>query len=324
MQGVVLAAGKGTRLAPLTPSRSKAMAPVAGKPLVGRVIDALVAAGVEQLVIVAAAEDAGLHQYVATVVAPLLPVEVVVQTARLGMAHALRLAAPYLDGDFVMSACDNLVPQAHLAALVAAHRARQASATLSLMPVAREQVSKTGIVVWEDPWVRRIVEKPDPAQAPSSISSLPLYVFSPAILPLVEMVQPSPRGEYELQDAIQGLIDQSGRVTGVFTDVRRQVTDLADLLALNLSYLDEDRDAQGRAQRVVPASLGADIALCPPVYIAEDARIGPGAAIGPRVYVEAGATVGAGAQLRDAVVLRGAVVDAAAHVQGEIVLPPQP
>lgn len=323
MQGVVLAAGKGTRLAPLTPARSKAMAPVAGKPLVGRIIDALADAGVGHLVIVAAADDVGLHHYVETEVAPTLPVQIVVQTARLGMAHALRLAAPFLDGNFVMSACDNLVPQAHLDALVAAHRARTATATLSLMPVALEQVSKTGIVVWDDPWVRRIVEKPAPAQTPSTISSLPLYVFGPAILPLVEQVQPSSRGEYELQDAIQALIDHSNRVTGVFTASRRQVTDLADLLALNLRFLDDGAHEQDGRQPHVAGHLGPDVALSTPVYIAAGASVGASAQIGPRVYIEEGATVGAGACLRDAVVLRGGVVADGEQVQGRIVLPHQ-
>lgn len=316
MQGVILAAGKGTRLAPLTPARSKAMAPVAGKPLVGRVIDALCAAGVTQLVIVAAADDANLHQYVCEAVKPALPVQVVVQTARLGMAHALRLVAPYLDGDFVLSACDNLVPQAHLDALVAAHRERSASATLSLMPVSREQIRKTGIVVWDDPWVRQIVEKPEPEQAPSNISSLPLYVFSPAILPLAEQVQPSPRGEYELQDAIQGLIEQSGRVTGVFTDARQQVTDLADLLALNLSYLDEADDVVVAAS----AQIGPGVALTPPLRIDDDVVIDAGAVIGPRVYLEAGARIGLRASVRNAVVLRGAVVDPGETVCERIVM----
>src|SRR5690606_30999802 len=106
---------------------------------------------------------------------------------RKGMAHALGLAAPLLRGDFILSACDNLVPLAHLRALVATHRTQQATATLSLMPIEPSQTSKTGVVVWEPPFVQRIVEKPKPEEAPSNISSLPLYVFAPAILELLPL-----------------------------------------------------------------------------------------------------------------------------------------
>ena len=177
MQGVVLAAGKGTRLQPLTQTRSKAMAPVVGKPLVARVVDTLVANDVRDLVMVVSPDDTAICGYFGDGAALGMTVRYVVQTERLGMAHALGLAAPFLDGAFVLSACDNLVAAAHVGDLIAAHRQHAAAATLSLMPIDIAKASSTGVVVWEPPYVRRIVEKPHPADAPSNISSLPLYVF---------------------------------------------------------------------------------------------------------------------------------------------------
>jgi dTDP-glucose pyrophosphorylase len=238
MQGVLLAAGKGTRLQPLTLARSKAMAPVAGRPLGVRVADLLVAQGIDELIVVVSPSDMEIRPCFATQAGFEIPVRFVVQEERKGMAHALGLVAPLLKGDFILSACDNLVPVAHLQELVATHRTQDAAATLSLMPIELSQASKTGVVVWEPPFVRRIVEKPKPEEAPSNISSLPLYVFAPDILGFLPLVQPSARGEYELQDAIQLLIERTGRVTGVLTQARRQVTNAADLLELNLHYLD--------------------------------------------------------------------------------------
>jgi glucose-1-phosphate thymidylyltransferase len=314
MQVVILAAGKGARLQPLTLTRSKAMAPVAGKPLVELVVESLLLIQVDELILVVSPEDDAIRRHFAGRAEP--PVRLVVQAERQGMAKALALAAPYLSGPFVMSACDNLTSKGHVAELVGEHCNRQAAATLSLMEVERAAVSKTGVVVWEPPWVRRIVEKPSPETAPSTIASLPLYVFSPEILDFLPRVQPSPRGEFELQDAIQMLIEQTGRVAGVFAPARQQVTNAADLLALNLATLAASPDAQEIERDV---ELGAGVALVPPLVIGPQTVIGPGARIGPRVYIEGHSRVGSGAVVQDAVLLRGATVDDGSCVSGQII-----
>jgi glucose-1-phosphate thymidylyltransferase len=316
MQGVLLAAGKGKRLQPLTFERSKAMVPVAGRPLGARVADLLVAQGIDELIVVVSPGDKEVQPYFATRAALKIPVRFVVQVERKGMAHALGLAAPLLKGDFIMSACDNLVAVEHMREMVMMHQQRGAAATLSLMPIELSQASKTGVVEWDAPHVRRIVEKPKPEEAPSNISSLPLYVFSPAILEMLAWVQPSPRGELELQDAIQLLIERTGRVMGVLTDTRQQVTDAADLLSLNLHILNADP-----TQRICGSLLPPDATLVAPVVIEDGVEIGGGSVIGPRVYIEQGAHIGAGARVQEALILRGAEVAAGQHILGEVVAP---
>jgi NDP-sugar pyrophosphorylase family protein len=314
MQAVVLAAGKGARLQPLTLTRSKAMSPVAGKPLVERVLETLLPNGVDEVVLVVAPEDQAIRQHFGRGIGA--PVHFVVQAERQGMAKALALAAPFLRDTFFVSACDNLTSVGHVGALVAAHQGLGAAATLSLMEIDLAAVSATGVVAWDDPFVRRIVEKPRPEEAPSTISSLPLYLFSPQILDFLPLVQPSSRGEYELQDAIQMLADKTGRVTGVFTPTRQQVTSASDLLALNLHYL-----ADLPATPVVDASvqMGLGVRLSPPVLIGPETVIGAGASIGPRVYVEGQSAIGTGTLLCDSVVLRGASVANGARFAGQIV-----
>lgn len=313
MQGVILAAGKGTRLHPLTLTRSKAMAPVAGKPLVVRVMETLLAHGITDMLVVVGPQDEGLRAELGDGSRWGVTLRTVVQHERLGMAHALGLVAPFVNDDFVLSACDNLVPTAHVGDLIATHRVRGAAATLSLMPVTLAEVSRTGVVVWDDPWVRRIVEKPRPEDAPSTLSSLPLYVLGRELLALLPRLLPSPRGEYELQDALQLLMDRGDRVTGVFTSSRQQVTTAADLLALNLTMLAHEATAWGDVAR----PDGVDIT--PPVLVEEGAQISPGARLGPRVFVERGAVIGAGAVLEDSVVLRGAHVAPGRIVRGELI-----
>jgi NDP-sugar pyrophosphorylase family protein len=230
----------------------------------------------------------------------------------------LGLVAPYLHGDFIMSACDNLVPPEHLVAMVATHRHEQANATLSLMEIDIAESASTGIVEWQDSaqkFIRRIVEKPQPAEAPSNVSSLPLYVFSPKILELLPAVKPSKRGEYELQDAIQLLIDRYGDVTGVLTPVRWQLTNVADLLELNRHYLTvEAPDNQPNQQ------LFDGIQIIPPVRIDAGCVLESGCTIGPYVYLEAGCRVGAGAHIENAILLRNTVVATGSTISDTVVL----
>lgn len=320
MQGVILAAGKGKRLQPVTPTRTKAMAPVAGKPIVARVFDLLVQNGVNEVILLVSPDDNAIGPYFERHAPPGVRVTFVVQHERLGMAHALGLVAPHLHGDFIMSACDNLVPPEHVAALLATHRREQANATLSLMEIEIAHSASTGIVEWETGaeghLIRRIVEKPQPHEAPSNVSSLPLYVFSPRVLDYLPQVRPSPRGEYELQDAIQLLINHSGRVTGVLTDVRWQLTNVHDLLELNRHYLAVEQ-AQPPAH-LQPFTQGVHV--IPPVRIDADCVLEPACVIGPHVYLEPGCRIGAGARIENAILLRNTVVEAGAVIAGTVVM----
>jgi NDP-sugar pyrophosphorylase family protein len=300
MQGVILAAGKGKRLHPITLQRTKAMAPVVGKPMIERVVDMLAANGISEFIIVVSPDDNEIRPYFQRI-RPDLPLRFVVQAERLGMAHALRLAAPFI----------TLTPAAHVAELLSTHRRLEAHATLSVMEIDIAQAGSTGIIEWRDPpgcgWISRIVEKPKPAEAPSNIASLPLYVFSSKI---------PPRGEYELQDAIQMLIERDSRVAGVLTPSRIQLTNAADLVALNRHYL----AANGTGMAVLATDLGVGAELIPPVRIEAGVTIGPGCVIGPDVYVEENAVIGEGVHLTSAVVLRGAQIKNGQRIVDQVVL----
>jgi bifunctional UDP-N-acetylglucosamine pyrophosphorylase/glucosamine-1-phosphate N-acetyltransferase len=315
MQAVILAAGKGSRLHPLTLKRSKAMIPILGKPMVERVLETLVDNGARDVIMVVSREDEEIRRHFQEESCIEADIRFVEQEQRLGMANALNLAASLIQEPFVMSACDNLTPPQHVADLIATHRQAGALATLSLMEIDRSLAGRTGVVEWRDGLVWRIVEKPKPEEAPSNISSLPLYVFEPQILAYLPEVQLSPRGEYELQDAIQMLIARHGRVTGAFTTHRLQLTNAADLLALNRHYL----ETGGDAPQMAPQEVGRDTHLVTPLRIEEGVTIGSGCMIGPRVYIERNCRIGAQVVLRDAVVLRDTVIEDGRTIVGEVV-----
>ncbi|MDH3674967.1 MAG: nucleotidyltransferase family protein, partial [Anaerolineae bacterium] len=158
MQGVILAAGKGSRLHPITVDRSKAMVPILGKPIVERVMGTLVQNGIRDFVMVVSREDSEVTRYFRELSTLDADIQFVIQPERLGMADALRLAAPHIRNTFIMSACDNLVQSAHVAELVATHKETEASATLSLMEVEADIVGRTGVVDIRNGRVQRIVE----------------------------------------------------------------------------------------------------------------------------------------------------------------------
>lgn len=315
MQGIILAAGKGKRLHPITTQRTKAMAPVAGKPMVERVMDLLIANGIREYILLISPDDPLIEAHFRSA-RPELAIRYVVQPERLGMGHALQLAAAYIHGPFIVSACDNLTTSDHVGKLVQTHVAQQAAATLSLMAIDIAHSASTGIIAWEAGRISRIVEKPQPEVAPSNIASLPLYVFAPRILEFLPRIQLSARGEYELQDAIQMLIDDGAHVTGVLTPSRSQLTNAADLLALNRHYLAENVSVVQCAAE----QIGARTRLIQPVRIEPGAMVGADCCIGPHVYVEAQCAIGDGVQLENVVLLRGAQIPNGATHRDAVIL----
>lgn len=315
MQAVILAAGKGARLNHLTRQRSKAMLPVLGQPMVGRVVDSLAANGIREFILVVNPDDLEIQAYFSSARRPKLHYEFAFQSQRLGMADALRCASPFIRDDFVLSACDSLIPPEQIQRIFAAWDSTpRPEAILALMPVPLDQVSSTGIVAMSGNWITRIVEKPSLADAPSQMASLPLYIFPQALLDYLGNIPLSARGEYELQDAIQQLIDERGHVLGVRVEERLTVTRPADLITINRAFLTQ------QVPSIIDLSgTGANSQLVPPVYIGANVKIGNGCWIGPFVYIEGPAILHDGVRIAEAVVLREAVIADHSQVHHQVV-----
>lgn len=212
MDGVVLAAGEGSRMRPLTAERPKALVTVAGQPLLEHAFDALLSVGVDRIVVVVGYRGDDIvdrygKSYRDT------PVEYVEQTDQLGTAHALRQAMPVVEAPFVVLHGDN-VCRANLERVVDRHRATDAAATLLVEDVSREAAKTTGVVETDgDGRVTGLVEKPD--EPPSTLVNRGFYAVGPAIGPALDRIEPSARGEYEITDAIDDLLGRGHRVETV-------------------------------------------------------------------------------------------------------------
>lgn len=201
MQVVVPAAGEGTRLRSLTAGRPKGLVDVAGKPLLARVFDAVAPLDVSELVVVVGHRAGPIvdrfgGSYEGT------PVRYVHQPEPSGLGHAVSLAEPYVDGDFLVVNGDNAI-DADLRPVVDHHRESSPSATVPVEEVSREVARGTGVTVVEDGRVRTVVEKPD--DPPSLLVLTGVFAFSPAVFDALRLVTPSARGEVELSDAIDVL-----------------------------------------------------------------------------------------------------------------------
>jgi glucose-1-phosphate thymidylyltransferase len=207
MQAVVLAAGKGTRLRPLTDDKPKVLVEVNGTPLIEDVFENLIDAGATELVVVVGYKaeqiiDRYGDEYEG------VPITYAHQREQLGLAHAILQAEPHIDGPFMLMLGDNVF-RGNLADVTNRQQEDRADAAFLVEEVPYEEASRYGVLdTNEYGEVIEVVEKPE--DPPSNLVMTGFYTFTPAIFHACHLVQPSDRGEYELPDAIDLLI-QSGR-----------------------------------------------------------------------------------------------------------------
>ena len=207
MQAVVLAAGKGTRLQPLTEDKPKVLVEVNGTPLIQDVFDNLIDAGADDLVVVVGYKAEQIIDYFGDTYRD-VPITYAHQREQLGLAHAILQAEPHIDGDFMLMLGDNIF-RGNLGDVTNRQQEDRADAAFLVEEVPFEEASRYGVLdTNEYGEVIEVVEKPD--DPPSNLVMTGFYTFTPAIFHACHLVQPSDRGEYELPDAIDLLI-QSGR-----------------------------------------------------------------------------------------------------------------
>ena len=299
LKGLILSGGKGTRLRPITYTSAKQLVPVANKPVLFYGIEAMAAAGIEEIGIIIAPETGDeIRALTGDGSGFGVRITYIEQAAPLGLAHAVLTAEPFLGSSpFVMYLGDNLL-QGGIEALVAEFRDHDPDALILLTPVSDPE--HYGIAELDGGGsVVRLVEKPPRPR--SDLALVGVYMFTASIHDAARAISPSARGELEITDAIQWLVDgrrrvESHIVQGWWKDTGR----LDDMLEANRLILDTlDRridgelvDAQADGRVVVeagarlerstvrgPAIIGAGAVL-------RDAYVGPYTAVGPGCVID--------------------------------------
>ena len=207
MQAVVLAAGEGTRLRPLTEDRPKGLVEVAGKPILTHCFEQLADLGAEEFVVVVGYRKEDVIEHYGDEFRG-VPITYTHQREQFGLAHALLTTEEHVDDDFMLMLGDNIF-QANLGDVVRRQREDRADAAFLVEEVPEEEASRYGVCDTNKYGeIVEVVEKPD--DPPSNLVMTGFYTFTPAIFHACHLVQPSDRGEYEISDAIDLLI-QSGR-----------------------------------------------------------------------------------------------------------------
>ena len=210
MKALILAGGAGTRLRPITHSRAKQLVPVANKPILFYGIEAMVDAGITDIGVIVGDTREEVMAALGDGSAFGASITYIPQDAPLGLAHCVLIARPFLgDDEFVMYLGDNLLEQ-DLSAFVSAFSAARQSSTPPSAQILLKHVPdphRFGIATLDaDGHVVRLVEKP--SDPPSDLALVGVYLFDATIHEAVASIKPSDRGELEITDAIQWLIDE--------------------------------------------------------------------------------------------------------------------
>ena len=313
LKGLILSGGKGTRLRPITYTSAKQLVPVANKPVLFYGIEAMARAGITDVGIIIAPETG---EEIRTAVGDGsrfgVSITYIVQNEPLGLAHAVLTAEPFLGAaPFVMYLGDNLL-QGGIEDLVTAFRSSRPDALILLTPVPDPE--QYGVAELNDGAVVRLIEKP---LAPKTdLALVGVYMFTDCVHAAARAIEPSGRGELEITDAIQHLVDEGMRVEphivqGWWKDTGR----LGDMLAANRLVLDTiearvegelvDTQVDGRVVIEAGARLERSTVRGPAIIGAgarlTDCYIGPYTAIGDGCDIR-------NAEVEHSILLAGAAV----------------
>jgi glucose-1-phosphate thymidylyltransferase len=325
MKALVLAGGSGSRLRPITHTSAKQLLPVANKPVLFYGLEALRDAGITDVGIVVGETAPAIKAAVGSGSAFGLDVSYIQQQAPLGLAHAVLVAREFLaDDDFVMYLGDNFIIGGITALVEEFGLARpDAQIMLTQVPDARQ----FGVATLDDACeVISLEEKPE--QPKSDLALVGVYIFTPAVHEAVRQLKPSWRGELEITEAIQWLIDSGRKVRSTtITGYWKDTGNVADMLEVNRMVLE---DVQTRVRGTVDAATeligrvviesGAEVSssrIVGPVIIGAGTRVSA-SYIGPFTSVAQDCVI-ADSEIEYSIVLRGASIQGVRRIEASLI-----
>jgi glucose-1-phosphate thymidylyltransferase len=294
MKAVVLAAGKGRRLWPLTENRPKPMLPVANRPILEHIVDALTRTAVTEVLIVVGSNRDRIQSHFEDNYGD-LDISYVVQDPQLGTGHALLQAESHLGESFVALNGDRVIDATVVDAVVE----RQRETNDPVMAITRiEQPSRYGVVELDGRTVVGLEEQPHPDRAKSDYINAGVYAFGPEIFAAIRRIEA--HGERALTEALGTFIDErrleAVRYQGTWLDVSAPW----DLLAGNDALLGTERSPDA-----IPgsATIDASAVVADSTAIGENAVVHPQAAVLSGVSLGDNVSIGAGAILKNTILL---------------------
>jgi len=314
MKAVILAAGKGTRLHPITLTRPKHLVPVGGKPIIDNVLNALKNAGINEVVFVVNYMSEPLQKYLGDGTNYGMQFEYTVQQQLRGTADAASFAEPFVKEPFLLTYGDWLTTPNAISTVLQTHEKEKPVATMGVVLV--EKPEHYGIVKLEDSYVKSIIEKPRRDEAPTNLANAGIYILSTEIFEAIKHTKPSLRGELEITDAFTFLLEKGQKIAAA-TIPGSELFDVGllwDLLKANLwvlektkskieGYIEDSAHLVGPAIVEEGARIRSGVYIEGPVFIGRDSDVGPNCFIRPHTSLGRKVRIGNACEIKNSVIM---------------------
>ena len=307
MKAVILAAGEGQRMRPLTATRPKVMLPVAGRPLLEHLLDEVKAAGISEFIFIVGYCDKQVRSYFGSGEKWGVKIDYSEQRKQLGTADAIRMVSGVVDGSFMVVNGDVVVSRSDIKRLL-----KNSRSTMSVIEVT--DPAGLGIVELSGNKVVGIYEKT--RQPPSLMANAGLYLFTPEVFEAISKTEKSPRGEYEITDSLRILM---GGKSGLNYIQLKSWLDLsypwdlleanekmmASLKSQNLDQVEENVVLKGAVVIGKNTVIKSGTYIEGPVIIGDDCRIGPNCYIRPSTTIGNDCHIGAAVEVKNSIIMNG-------------------
>lgn len=320
MKAVILAAGEGTRLRPITSSKPKPMIKISGKPILEHIINSLSYSEITEVIIVTNYKGEAIQQYFKDRKLDNLKISFKKQEKMIGTGNALGITESMINEDFILVYGDLLFSPNALKKIIHIFKTKKLDGVIAVIPVKNPE--KYGIIeIEKNQKIKRIIEKPDSNSAPSNLANAGLYIFSKEIFKKIKQLKPSIRGEYELTDAISQFIKDGKQIEAVkisnedWIDISRPW----DLLEANKWILKRLTHkilgtVEEGAQLIGPVTVAANAKIRSGVYIQGPAFIDEGSDIGPNCYIRPYTSIGKNVRIGNACEIKNTIIMDKTHV----------
>ena len=314
MKALILAAGEGTRLRPLTTNIPKPLLMVAGKPYMGHLFQSLKQCGIEEIVLLVGWKSNRIREYFGDGSELGYRIRYIEQKERLGTANAISMASGIMDDDFLCINGDVLLSQRDIAATLETHRKVKGTV---MGAVEVPDPSRFGVIEEQGGKMLRIIEKPK--EPPSNLINAGLFIFKQDVFDFISRTSKSPRGEYEITDTLNMMAAEEEihihRLKDHWMDVGRPW----DLLKVNEILL---KGLVGDIKGVVeegarikgPVVVEEGAVVRSGSYIEGPVYISKGCDIGPNCYIRPGTSLGEGVKVGASVEVKNSIIMAKTHV----------
>ena len=329
MKGVLLTAGEGTRMRPLTLTRPKTMLQVGGKPILQYNLEALRDAGIKDIIMVVGYKKEAIEDYFGNGSSFGVNINYIIQEKRLGTAHAINSVHEMIDDEFIVLNGDIIVDPELIVDLIAKYKSEEASSILMLTEV--EDPSSFGVVEIENGIIKNIVEKPAPGEAPSNLINAGIYLFDKTIFDAIDKTEKSKRGEYEITDSLKIQMSENKIVGGLKSDHKWiDVGRPWELLNVNEHFISEmEEDIQGEIEEGVTihgkvvlgknSIIRSGTYILGPVFIGEGCDIGPNSYLRKYTYLGNNVNVGNAVEIKNSIIMDGTNVNHLSYVGDSVI-----